>query len=253
MATVSDRLFCAKPNCRAFGRHLPDCAGEDCRGCQPRPAADGVLLCQVDQERIGTDATTIADIYDELAYSVMPSGNGQGQPIGRSSDGPPAPRDKVVNIRTEIRHVLASWCRLVGEERGHQLPADEVSAMGAYVAKHATWLAAHGAAGEVAEELSSLRRRAWSVAYPNGTRVMEIGPCPQVVVMQHDCEGQPVPPHHPACVRAEPCPGTLRAIMRPRDEGLLPSEVVCDTDPQHRWSSSEWRQLDRLVSGRRAA
>jgi hypothetical protein len=235
---MSDRLFCAKPNCRAFGRHLPDCDGEDCRGCQPRPAADGVLLCQVDLERIGTDATTIADLYDELAYSVMPTGNGQGQPIGRSCDGPPAPRDKVVNIRTEIRHVLASWCRLVGEERGHQLPADEVSAMGAYVAKHATWLAAHSAAGEVAEELSSLRRRAWSVAYPNGTKVVPVGPCPREAVLSYE--------------QTEPCAGTLRAIMRPRDEGLLPSEVVCDTDPEHRWSSSEWRQLDRLVA-RRAA
>jgi len=246
---MSDRLFCAKPNCRAFGRHLPDCDGEDCRGCQPRPAADGLLLCIVDTERIGTDATTIADLYDELAYSVMPSGNGQGQPIGRSSDGPPAPRDKVVNIRTEIRHVLASWCRLVGEERGHQLPADEVSAMGAYVAKHATWLAAHGVAGEVAEELGSLRRRAWSVAYPNGTKVMEVGPCPLPphMVVEELAAGFIGPP------RLVEVAGMLRAIKRPQDEGLLPSEVVCTVNPEHRWAPPEWRQLDRLVSGRRAA
>jgi hypothetical protein len=244
MATVSDRLFCTKPGCRAFGRHLPDCDGEDCRGCQPRPAADGVLLCQVDLERIGTDAITIADLYDELAYSVMPSGNGQGQPIGRSSDGPPVPREKVVEIRTEIRHVLASWCRLVGEERGHQLPADEVSAMGAYAAKHATWLAAHGAAGEVAEELSSLRRRAWSVAYPDGTKVAQLGPCPHGHVEQ-------LPPGFIGPPQQVGCAGKLRAIVRPSDQ-LLPSEIACDVTAEHRWPATEWRQLDRLVA-RRAA
>jgi hypothetical protein len=200
--------------------------------------ADGLQLCRYHLERVGTDATTIADLYDELAYSVMPTGNGHGQPIGRSSEGPPAPRDKVVDIRTEIRHVLAGWCRLVGEERGIQLPADEVSAMGGYVAKHATWLAAHSVADEVADELSSLRRRAWSIAYPNGTKVVEVGPCPHAL--------------NAAVGYAEPCGGTLRAIVRP-SEVLLPSEVVCDLDPEHRWSSSEWRQLDRLVSGRRAA
>lgn len=237
---MSDRLFCVKPSCRAFGRHLPDCDGQDCRGCQPRPAADGLRLCLVDVERLATDATTIADLYDELAYSVMPSGNGHGQPIGRSSDGPPVPRDKVVAIRTEIRLILGGWCRLVGEERGIQLPADEVSAMGAYVAKHATWLAAHGAADDVADELGSLRRRAWSIAYPNGTRVGEVGHCPLWVDVTIEVEAW------------RQCPGTLRAIMRPADV-LLPSEVVCDTDATHRWASTQWRQLDRLVSGRRAA
>jgi len=241
-------LFCAKPGCRAFGRHLPDCDGEECRGCQPRPAADGLLLCQVDLERVATDVTTTADLYDELAYSVMPSGGTSGQPIGRSSEGPPVPRDKVVAIRTEIRHVLVSVCRMVGEERGVQLPADEVSAMGAYVAKHATWLAAHGAAGEVADELGSLRRRAWSIAYPNGTKVVPVGPCPRsphhaLEELPHGFIGPP---------RLVMVAGTLRAIMRPRDEGLLPSEVVCDADPEHRWASSEWRQLDRLVA-RKAA
>lgn len=221
---MSDLLCSA--TCRIPNRHRDDCA-TDCLGCLPGRAADGVNLCQFHTDRLATDATGLAQLYDELTYSVMPSGGSSNQPIGRSSDGPPAPRDKVVDIRTEIRHVLASWCRLVGEERGIQLPADEVSAMGAYVAKHATWLAAHSVAGEVADELGSLRRRAWSIAYPNGTKVVEVGACPSN------------------------CTGTLRAIVRPADV-LLPSEVVCDLNPEHRWDSTRWRELDRLVA-RRAA
>lgn len=238
--------LCALASCRIPGRHATECTDNDCRGCLRAAAAPGLRLCGHHLERVGTDATTIADLYDELAHSVMPSGNGHGQPIGRSSDGPPVPRDKVVAIRTEIRHVLVGWCRLVGDERGHHLPADEVSAMGAYVAKHATWLAAHGAADEVSEELGSLRRRAWSIAYPNGTKVVEVGLCPRDVTTDFvNGLGWQI-------TETRPCPGPLRAIMRPRDEGLLPSEVVCDADPEHRWASSEWRQLDRLVA-RRAA
>jgi hypothetical protein len=74
------------------------------------------------------------------------------------------------------------------------------------------------------------------VAYPGGTRVTEVGACPREVVDD----------------MALRCTGTLRAIVRPT-ETLLPSEVVCDADPEHRWDSTQWRQLDRLVCGRRAA
>jgi hypothetical protein len=154
-----------------------------------------------------------------------------------------------VDIRTEIRHVLAATCRRISDERGIRLPADEVSAMGGYVAKHATWLAAHSVAGEVADELSSLRRRAWGIAYPNGTKVLTAGTCPlgAHVVCEELPAGFIGPP------MAVEMSGTLHAILRPQDEGLLPSEVVCTVNPEHRWAASEWRQLDRLVSGRRAA
>ena len=242
---MSDLLCSA--TCRIPNRHRDGC-DTDCLGCLPGRAADGVNLCAHHLDRLATDATGLAQLYDELTYSVMPSGGTSGQPIGRSSDGPPAPRDKVVEIRTEIRHVLAATCRRIAEERGIQLPADEVSAMGAYVAKHATWLAAHGAAGEVSDELGSLRRRAWSIAYPNGTKVVEVGPCPYT---DHWVAG-PVSAGFIGPPRAVLVDGILRAIVRPADV-LLPSEVVCDANPSHRWDSTQWRLLDRLVSGRRAA
>lgn len=262
-------VLCARAGCVHRGHHAADCADERCAGCQPWPAADGLELCQHHAGRIGPDAVALGELYDELGYVLMPSGGGGERVGGRGDDGPPVPRDRVVAVRSEIRHVLVSWCRLIAEERGVALPgtANEPSpgvverrnpvgggpgrgepscrVLGAYVAKHAGpdgayWLAAHrGVAGEVSEELDELRRRAWSVAYPTGTRVVEVGPCPRNV----DNEDGYTYTH---------CSGTLRAIVRPADQ-MLPSEVVCDADPEHRWSSSEWRQLDRLVSGRRAA
>jgi hypothetical protein len=220
--------LCASRRCRHIGRHTTNCSDNACRGCQPRQAADGLRLCLTHATRIGHDAAQAAALYDELALALMPAG-ASGEPGRGGSDGPAVPRDRVVAVRTEIRNVLVSWCRLIADERGHQLPADSVTAMGAYLTKHSTWLAAHAAAGDASDEFDSLRRRAWGAAYPSGAHIVHVGPCPQ-----------------PGCA------GTLQATIRPADQ-LLPSEVACDTNDQHRWDSTQWRQLDRLVTGRMAA
>lgn len=257
-------LLCVA-TCRIPDRHRDGCVDE-CLGCLPGRKADGVNLCQHHVDRLTTDPVELATLHAELELVLMRTGS-SGEKVSGTGAEPPAPRDRVVETRTEIRHTLASWCRLVAEERGIQLPADELPAMGAYLKLHATWLAAHEAAGEVSDELGSLRRRAWSIAYPNGTKVVTVGPCPIVLVPeigQHDWQrqsdgclrcsrchlwasydsGDP-------CVSQEMCSGLLRAIVRPSDV-LLPSEVVCGENPEHRWDSTQWRQLDRLVA-RRAA
>lgn len=263
-------VLCARAGCVHRGHHAGGCADDRCAGCQPWPAADGLRLCQHHAGRIGPDAVALGELYDELGYVLMPSGSGGERVGGRGDNGPPVPRDRVVAVRSEIRHVLVSWCRLVSEERGVSLPngtgngpeshGDGRKPLGgspgpdrahngaqgvepscrelaAFVAHHAGpdgawWLAAHdGVAGHVSEELDALRRRAWAVAYPNGTRRRDLG---------HDCP-------------MDNCDGRLEAIMRPQD-AVLPPEVFCSVEPDlHRWSSSQWRQLDKLISGRRAA
>lgn len=258
--------LCSNPRCRS-PRHEPGCTDTECKLHSARLAADGVNLCPGHLDWLGGDAVILGQLYGELELVLMRTGS-SGEKVSGTGAEPPAPRDRVVETRTEIRHVLAATCRRIADERGIQLPAHEVSAMGTYVAKHATWLAAHSAAGEVSDELGSLRRRAWSAAYPTGTKVVTVGQCPIVLVPeigQHDWQpqsdgclrclrcslwasydsGDP-------CVSQEMCGGMLRAIVRPSDQ-LLPSEVACDADPSHRWDSTQWRQLDRLVSTRRAA
>lgn len=236
--------LCSNPRCRS-PRHEPGCTDKECAPHPARLAADGLNLCTPHVEHLEQDATMLATLHAELELVIMRTGS-SGEKVSGTGAEPPAPRDRVVDARTEIRHTLASWCRLVAEERGIQLPADEVSAMGAYLQKHATWLAAHDAAGDVSDELSTLRRKAWSAAYPTGTKVVEVGPCPNHNYGADtflDANGVADWPR---------CTGKLRAVVRPADQ-LLPSEVVCDTDPSHRWDSTQWRQLDRLVSGRKAA
>ncbi|HEY4375505.1 MAG TPA: hypothetical protein VGM93_00030, partial [Acidimicrobiales bacterium] len=229
-------LLCARATCRD-PRHQPGCGDQ----CQPHPArlaADGLRLCQPHTDDLAKHPVQLADLHDELGLALMPGGGGE-RVGGRGDNGPPAPRDRVVAIRTEIRHTLVSWCRLVADERGIQLPQDAMTALGGYLRVHAAWLAAHGAAGEVSDELDGLRRRAWSVAYPGGTRVTEVGPCPYGRVER-------LPAGFIGPARQLGCAGTLRAVMRPTEQ-LLPSEVACDAEVEHRWDSTQWRQLDRLV------
>lgn len=222
--TDRTRPLCANPRCAIPGRHCGDC-GTDCRGCQPAWAADGLRLCGHCTRRLGQDAVKAARLHGELELVLRPSGAGGGH-VQPSSASPP--RDDVVAMRTEIRHVLVAWCRLVSEERGISPPADDVTAMGAYLVRHAEWLAAREYAGEAADELAGLAGRAWGLAYPSGTRRLDL---------------------HESCPY---CDAELTATMRPQDGGLLPSDVVCAGEEHHTWPADQWRKLDRLVARRRA-
>jgi hypothetical protein len=243
---VNDRPLCASPRCHIPNRHREDCDTATCRGCLPARAADGSRLCPLDIRRLGENATKAAVLYDELALVLKAT-----QPGGHTSTKPGPggpPRDAVVEQRATIRHVLVSWCRLISEERGIALPGDwlimrlprgvqgpwnrewvvndTTPAHAAYIARHAEWLAACDYADEAADELAGLANRAYGLAYPSGTRRVEVGPCPL-------------------------CDGTLTAIVRATD-GVLPSEVVCDRDEDpHRWAADQWRHLDRLVMAKR--
>src|SRR5690606_12537238 len=132
-------------------------------------------------------------------------GTGAAERTSGSPDPTRLPNPAAMEARGTIRAVLAAWCRLIAEERGVELPEDTVAAMGAYIARHAHWLAAHPAAGEASDELRELAHgRPWRVAYPDGTRRVEVGPC-----LYDGCEG------------------TIRAVLRASDS-LLPSRIVCD-------------------------
>lgn len=219
---MAEPVLCLLSTCAVPGRqHRDGCDGEQCT-CLRAQAAPGLYLCQRDTDRIGSDAQDLAQLHGELALRLL-ADTGTGERVAGTPDDTRIPNAAAVEVRTEIRHVLAAWCRLVAEERGFALPADEVSAMGAYVARSAEWLAATEYADEVAGELAALRSRAWGVAYPSGTRVIDIAPCPM-----------------------PDCAGTVRAVLR-RTDALLPSELACDADDEHRWPAGTWHSLRRRL------
>jgi hypothetical protein len=105
-------------------------------------------------------------------------------------------------------------------------------ALGALVAREARWLTQQRYAGEAAGKFRNLVLKARSLRQPSGTRVVEIGPCPQVGE-----EGS--------------CTGTLRALLR-QEASLLPSAVTCDANEEHSWDSTQWTKLGREMAKTKA-
>jgi len=172
---------------------------------------------------LADDARQAAWLYGELEH-VLIGAPAVGGRVSGSPDRTRLPNMAAVEARSTIRSILVSWCRLISEERGIDLPRDEVAAMGDYIARHAHWLAAHPAAAEAADELRELAHgRPWRVAYPDGTRRVEVGPC------LHDG-----------------CGGTIRAVLRASDS-LLPSRIVCDANADHVWPADQWLTLGRQL------
>lgn len=247
-------LLCSAPHCRPPGNHGQDCAGETCRGCLPARAADGLYLCWHCAEGMERDAPESARLWGELGLCLIGAGD-QGEVRASNPQPGLSVRDAVVEHRATIRHTLVSWTLLVTEERGISLPwywrilplpegvqgphnrlrtvDHRTEALGKLLADHARWIAQQPFAGKAAGELRELVRNGRSLRQPSGTRVVQIGPCPQ-----SGEDGD--------------CPGTLRAMLR-REASLLPSAVTCDANEEHSWDSTQWTKLGRAMAKVRAA
>ncbi|MEV7267078.1 hypothetical protein AB0N38_26300 [Micromonospora aurantiaca] len=176
--------LCVAEHCYTPRQHGPACPGGDCRGCLPRLAADGLRLCSVDVRRLVEDARTAAVLHEDLALTLIRRGRG-GEKVAGSSSGAPVPDDEVMEARSAIRATLVALCRVILNERGIGWPADEVTAMSAYVEQHHVWLAAHPAADEHARDLRDIASdpRTRRLAYPAGSDRMYIGDCPLEVTV----------------------------------------------------------------------
>ncbi|MEU6204577.1 hypothetical protein ABZ814_13430 [Micromonospora musae] len=172
--------LCVADHCGIPNRHGEHCPGGDCRGCLPRQAADGLYLCEVDTRRLAEDARTAAVLHEDLTLVLMPGGWARGERVASSSTGAPSVDAEVVEARSAIRATLVSLVRIIAAERGSHLPVDAIEALAAYVAHHAAWLAAHGAAGEHSRDLRDIAGdpRTRRLAYPSGNDRLYIGDCP---------------------------------------------------------------------------
>ncbi|MEV1321971.1 hypothetical protein AB0J14_38485 [Micromonospora arborensis] len=175
-------ILCVAAHCGTPRQHTDTCADPHCRGCLPRLAADGLRLCEVDTRRLAEDAHTAAVLHTDLTLRLMPGGRG-GEKVATSSTGAPTVDGEVVEARSAIRATLVSLVRIIAAERGTETPADAITALGAYVAHHSVWLAAHRAADEHARDLRDIAGdpRTRRLAYPAGTDRLYIGDCPLIV------------------------------------------------------------------------
>lgn len=213
-----NNLLCVAEDCRAPGQHA-GCTDERCPGCVPRMAADKVWLCLWHMEHLRVDAIEAARLHGELALVLAGGGGGGPRVSGGTVDKSLNLNVLAAEVRATIRATLVAWARLISEERGFALPENRITAIGAYVARDPEWLASREVdiARSAARELAELVQIARPVAYPGGTRRFRVAGCPE-------------------------CGGDLMAVLR-REDSLVPQEVVCAENPEHRWDRLRWLAL----------
>lgn len=215
------------------------CAAQTC----DRRAADGLQLCWGHTHGIQRDAGRAAHLHDDLALVLTATGG-----PGGAFDGGVSLNLAAAQARTLIRQTLTATALHIAHERGIWLPGTHRTvrlppgvhgphnriwrpntnkhALAGYIATHAPWLAAN--LPTAADRLDHTIREGRTAAYPNGTRTIDIGHCPD-----EDHDGQP-------------CTGKIRALIRDEDN-LLPSAVHCNTNPEHTWTADQWRTLGRTL------
>ncbi|HZN76084.1 MAG TPA: hypothetical protein VFC00_31010 [Micromonosporaceae bacterium] len=215
------------------------CAATDC----DRRAADGLQLCWGHTHGIEKDAPRCAHLHDDLALVLTATGG----PGASGFDGGVSINLAAADARALIRTTLTGIALHIAHKRGIRLPGSHrlqrppagvhgphnriwqpntnKHALGAYIATHHLWLAANHPIA--ADRLDHATREGRHAAYPNGTRTIDIGHCPD------ETDGQP-------------CTGKIRALIRDEDN-LLPSAVHCDTNLEHTWNADQWRTLGRTL------
>ncbi|MEG3631644.1 hypothetical protein [Streptomyces poriticola] len=208
------------------------CAGAGCvrresAGRARRLVVDGLRLCPACRERLFAELRQLPALYEECGKRLDISVARERE---RTSGGPlpglPL-NTAAVEARSATLSVLASWATVVAEGRGVTAPRRAVGQLAGFLLRHAGWLAAHEAVGDLSQETAQLVRGARRVIDPGTRRRMDIG----------------------ACVE-EGCRGRLTASVGP-DRPNVPAEIACDVSPEHRWFGHQWLQLSRLLGARR--
>ena len=259
---MPDRHLCEAPRCAIRGQHAPDCGTDGCVGCLPRVAVDGLRLCGMHVDNLARDIDACPALHADLAL-VLAASERPGERVSGGLGGSLSLNERATVARHAVRHVLVSWALLVASERGVSVPArvitwtevqerpspefigpmplvelsrheePTVRLIAVMLGRHVQWLSAHPAAGECADGFAERVAEARRVAYPTGARVFVVGPCPA----QGD-DGR--------------CEGQIRAVLR-RVDALLPSELLCSDNDEHRWGAGMWLRLGRQMRAMEAA
>jgi hypothetical protein len=107
--------LCQLPNCRQRNRHLPTCT-DDCLGCLPRLAEDGIVCDQHVRWAAESLAEIIALCPDAraVAAGLVRHGSGGGGKPGSRSPG----NDDAMDVLDAVGTALTTMARAIAEERG---------------------------------------------------------------------------------------------------------------------------------------
>lgn len=202
-------------------RNLPENhTGRDCATLCGR-------ICAKCVERLRRELRTLLDLYRESDHALTTAPprlrervSGSRGVVGIVLD------ERAVDMRARMTEVLASWARLVVEERGSEVPRPrerEVGNLVPFLRQQARWIGDHPAAVEFDEEITELLGEFGGLFGPGQVRRFPLGSCVQ-----------------PGCA------GTLHGVVRTEEPAAAPSHVTCDTG--HTLPPRQWL----LVAGRMA-
>lgn len=139
-----------------------------------RPVAEG-LVCLRCSNRLSVALGDVPALWEELDTVLTKQARYAAAEARRGERSLPF-NPEASEIGWVLRNTIATWCRLIGEERGKALPEDHPAAVARWLLNHVTWLRHHKAGAEAVEEITSVIGQVWRVVDRPAGRWFA-GPC----------------------------------------------------------------------------
>lgn len=160
-----------------------------------RPVGDG-WTCQRCADRLSVALGDIPALWEQLDI-VLTRQARYSDPEGRGGEKAVPFNIKASELGTALRGLLSTWCRLIAEERGKDLPEDHPAAVARWLLHQVTWLRHHRAGGEAVDEITNAVNEVRRVVDRPAERIYA-GPCA-------DCGGDMYGKPDAASVECRPC------------------------------------------------
>lgn len=189
---------------------------------------------------IRSDLQSIVDSYEDALLSARGAENeikvsGAGEPVSIGA----------LDARRDCHTDLVYWCRFIldevndGEITGQTIKGDSVEELVKFISVWAMALVDQlpDDGRNLRKEMSRHATILESLARGWTDRRIQVGKCPTPVLI--------IGPE--GLEEFVPCTGNLWAVLRERDNGLLPQTIRCDSTRDHEWRPGEWMNLGRVL------
>jgi hypothetical protein len=117
-----------------------------------RPVVEG-LFCQRCADKLSAALGDVPALWEQLDI-VLTRQARYSAPEGRGGEKTLPFHVAASEHASTLRSLLVTWCRLIADERGRQLPEDNPAAIARWMLNHVQWLRHHRAGSEAVEELT---------------------------------------------------------------------------------------------------
>lgn len=224
MITAQMGLEACHRGCTLTGQHKTDCAGNECKGCLPRPTDTG-HLCARCYVRLQAALAAAPGIIDALRYIGQPyaSAAPTDQAHGNGDPAETVPLHQAWLDVDELERAADSWAEGVAVQLDHPRQTNPTG----YLLAHLDWCAKQDTAAEMVTTVTTLvfgLRTRWEAADDR--------------------------PPKPVAIR-EPCPRCdMFTLAFPTHNRYY---IGCDNpDCAAVWSQNEWDRLHPDQKGNRA-